>query len=129
MRAMRASDEQYLNERDLAWSAHREGDMTNLVIEGWPVPDGLEPDTTTLLIRLPAGFNIAAPDMFWCDPPLATTNATAPAATQVRNQFQGRTWQRWSRHIGPAWRPGIDNVASYLGYITQAMTQAGQATP
>ncbi|MEL6893852.1 MAG: E2/UBC family protein [Actinomycetota bacterium] len=124
---MRASDEQYLDESGLTWSAYQDGEMVNLIIEDWPVPGGLEPETTALLIRLPATFNAAAPDMFWCDPPVVGPNGAAPAATQVRNEFDGRTWQRWSRHIGAAWRPGIDNVASYLGYVAQAMAQAAQA--
>ena len=123
---MRGADTEYLDRRGLSWSAEQDGGFINLVIADWPVPDGLEPATTSLLIRLPAGFNAAGPDMFWCDPPVMGANGAEPAATQVRNQFAGRTWQRWSRHIGAAWRPGIDNVASYLGYVAQAMAQAAR---
>ena len=123
---MRSQDEAYLDEHGYTWSATEDRHFVNLIIDEWAIPDGLTPSTTSVLIRLPAGFNVSGPDMFWCDPPVTLPCGTEPHATHVRNEFAGRQWQRWSRHIGNAWRPGVDNVATYLHYVAQSMTQAGE---
>ena len=35
--------------------------------------------------------------------------------------FDGKTWQRWSRHRTPAnpWRPGLDNLATHFGLVEE----------
>jgi hypothetical protein len=91
--------------------------MLNLVISAYKLPEGYEPQQVDLLLRLPAGFPDAAPDMFWTSPIVSYVGGGEPAATSDRLQFDGRVWQRWSRHLAQAWRPGIDNLQTYLRLI------------
>jgi hypothetical protein len=93
------------------------------MIDEFPMARGLEPATTTLMLRLPPGFPDAAPDMFWLDPPAQHHGATIPG-TEAREPYLGRTWQRWSRHIQGQWRPGIDNLGTYLAYVRRCLDQA-----
>jgi hypothetical protein len=77
----------------------------------------------TLLLRLPAGFPDVHPDMFWLDPPVQTVTGLPIAGTQVHEVHLGRSWQRWSRHVIGNWRPGIDNLSTYLAYIRRCLDQ------
>ena len=85
---------------------------------GWP-------KEVTLLLRLPPGFPDATPDMFWVDPPLHTKEGATIPGTESIEQHAGRSWQRWSRHIQGQWRPGIDNLATYMFYVRRCLREAG----
>lgn len=114
-----------LDELGLPYQSQAEPGFVNVVIADYPTGPGLEPPTTSLLVRLPLGFPDATPDMFWCDPPVVTTHGNSVAGTESREAHAGRTWQRWSRHIQGQWRPGIDNLATYLAYIRRCFDVAG----
>lgn len=110
-------DEAYLRERGFDYEMIEEGQNFSLIIRGFRLPQGYLPDLIDLLLRLPGGFPDAAPDMFWTFPVVAYAGGGVPQATEVRLDYNGRTWQRWSRHLAIAWRPGIDNLQTYLRLI------------
>jgi hypothetical protein len=112
-----AADEALLASRGYVYEVISEGQMFSLIIRGYRLPAGYEPAVVDLLLRLPGGFPDAAPDMWWISPTVAYANGTVPPATEVREAHHGVTWQRWSRHLALAWRPGIDNLQSYLRLI------------
>lgn len=122
---LRDRDTAVLDELGLAYESQSEPGFVNVVISGYPTGSGLEPRTTSLLVRLPLGFPDATPDMFWCDPPVVTAQGQAVPGTEAREAHVGRNWQRWSRHIQGQWRPGIDNLATYLAYIRRCFDVAG----
>jgi hypothetical protein len=103
------------------------GTWIYVLIHDYVLPDGFEPASTTMLLRLPPGFPDAAPDMFWADPPIKVraTGAYPVAADQFElypvdgeESMQVRRWQRFSRHLpNGAWRPGIDDLRSWLRTI------------
>lgn len=101
----------------------QEGAFVTITIDEFPTAQGLEPAMSTLMLRLPPGFPDAAPDMFWLDPPAHRHGAPIPG-TEAREPYLGRTWQRWSRHIQGQWRPGIDNLGTYLAYVRRCLDQA-----
>lgn len=122
---LRDQDTAVLDELRLPYVVEAQPGFVNVVINNYPTASGLQPTTTTLLVRLPLGFPDATPDMFWCDPPiLAATGAVVPG-TELRETHGGRSWQRWSRHIQGQWRPGIDNLGTYLAYIRRCFDVAG----
>lgn len=88
------------------------------------MPRGMIPEKSTMLVRLPPGFPDAAPDMFWLDPAVHGSDGRVFPGTEASQIFIGRTWQRWSRHIQQEWRPGIDNLATYMAYIRRCLDQA-----
>ncbi len=106
------------------WDAVVEAGMVCITISSYPLADGLAPDKSDLLIRLPAGFPDVGPDMFWFGAPVTLAGGAAIPQTQVMESHLGTTWQRWSRHIGGDWRPGIDNLRSYMRYVQTSIEGA-----
>lgn len=122
---LRAQDTAVLDDLGRPYTAQVEPGFINIVITDYPTGAGLQPERTDVLVRLPLGFPDATPDMFWCDPPVSTATGVTIPGTEAREAHAGRTWQRWSRHIQGQWRPGIDNLGTYLAYIRRCFDMAG----
>lgn len=118
-------DRLYLESKDWRYEVISEEQMISVVIYDYPLPVGYSPSKVDLLLRLPAGFPDAAPDMFWVDPAVTYADGAVPPATEVRELHHERTWQRWSRHLAVAWRPGIDNLQTYLRLIRTDLENGG----
>jgi hypothetical protein len=127
---LRAEDQQHLESLGLPFELAADGGLVCVVISGWPLPPGYAPERTDLLLRLPAGFPDAAPDMYWCEPfiRVVATGSFPQAADQMETHL-GRTWQRFSRHLSAGqWQPGRDNLASYLALIRHELASTAPAT-
>jgi hypothetical protein len=107
-----------------AYGVQPEGGLTCVVLEGFRLPRGLSVATTDMLLRLPPGFPDAAPDMFWCDPPVHRTDGSIINQSEVTESYLGRQWQRFSRHLNPGeWRPGVDSVDSFVVLIRKTLCE------
>lgn len=98
-----------------------------LIISDYKLPENkYQIDAVRLLIRIPNGYNDTPPDMFFCYPHLkfSTTNSEPPA-TGGRFNFDGTSWQQWSRHsnVGNDWRAGIDGISSHLQKVNTALNK------
>lgn len=122
---LRPADIASVEELCLPYTVTAEAGFALLQIEKFPADAGLAPKEVTLLLRLPPGFPDATPDMFWVDPPLRTAAGATIPGTESVEQHAGRTWQRWSRHIQGQWRPGIDNLGTYMFYVRRCLGEAG----
>lgn len=120
---LREQDQTYLDSLGYVHTAEVGDGFVNLVLAEFPTP-GLDQQAVDLLLRLPIGFPDATPDMFWVSPSL-TFNGSSIPGTEVIETYLGRSWQRWSRHIGGQWRPGVDNLETYLAYVRRALALAG----
>ena len=123
---MLPGDQEALEAKQLKSEEFIEAGFNCVVIKDYPLPPGYNRKATDLLIRLPAGYPDAAPDMFWCDPPvrLASTGGYPVAADQMEPHGK-RSWQRFSRHLQPtSWRPGSDNLNSYLSLVARALRES-----
>lgn len=123
---LRPVDWAYLDENNLAWDAVVEAGMVCVTIKEYPLAAGLTPVVNELLVRLPSGFPDVGPDMFWFAEPVTRVDGTEIPAVQVTENHLGRSWQRWSRHIGGRWRPGVDDLRSYMAYIAICIQAAGR---
>lgn len=121
---LRDADQRTLDELGRPYTVAVGGAFIELVISGFQLPANLQPTVVDLLLRLPPGFPDAAPDMFWLDPAATGPGGAGIPGTESSELYLGRTWQRWSRHIGGQWRPGIDNLATYMAYIRRCLDQA-----
>jgi hypothetical protein len=120
---LRSVDRDALKRLGLPFKVSWKGGFTMIQIENYPLGSGLRPDEVTVLLRLPAGFPDVYPDMFWVDPPVQLPSGRAIAGTQYMETHLDRQWQRWSRHVIGDWRPGIDNLATYLAYVRRCFDQ------
>jgi E2/UBC family protein E len=120
-----AEDGAWLDGLGLDWSAALDGSMLDIIVAGYRVPAGYDHDQSDLLIRLPASWPDGTPDMFWFDPPLRLKSGGGwPDRAADMTIIAGRTWQRWSRHIGGGWRSGVDGIGNYLAIIDRALVEA-----
>lgn len=99
-----------------------------VVISGWEMPPGLQPEVADVLVRLPQGFPDTAPDMFWLSPRVTAGGRPVPG-TDATETYLGRSWQRWSRHFGGTWRRGVDDLASLLAIVRRCLADAAGVTP
>ncbi len=118
-------DAQFLHREEIAYRTFEEGSMLNVELLDFPLPAGLSASTANVLLRLSSNYPDAAPDMWWVIPHLATAQGAEIAATQSIETFDGRQWQRWSRHLDAgAWRPGVDGLESYFRLLHTELTAA-----
>jgi hypothetical protein len=116
-------DRSFLDRKDYKYSVQRADQQTCLTINDFPLPAGFNVANCELLIRLPAGWPDATPDMFWVRPNLTVSGAT-PAQAQVHEQLLGLAWQRFSRHLTSGqWRPGLDDLEAWMTWITRSLHQ------
>lgn len=120
---LREQDQAFLDSLGYGYTVEAVDGFVNVVLADFPTP-GLDRSKADLLLRLPIGFPDATPDMFWVSPVLTAKGAAIPGAEVIENHV-GRAWQRWSRHIGGQWRPGVDNLETYLAYVRRALAIAG----
>ena len=112
----------FLTERATTHEIVVESGMTCIVLPEWRLPEGFDRPAADLLVRLTPGYPDVPPDMWWFDPPVLKADGQALPATNVREHYLGRTWQRWSRHFsGAQWKSGVDCLESYLALIRQDM--------
>ncbi len=122
------NDLEYLKNKGLDFEAKLEVNMISLVIKDFALPEGYWPSEVDLLLRLPLQFPQASPDMFWTDPVISYANGGIPPQTQMRQNFMGRSWQRWSRHFSQSrWRPGTDDLRSYVQLIRSTLEREVRA--
>jgi len=104
------------NRLGLEWEAVKEGDVRRVVIHKFGVPDGYTVTEADLFVRLEAGYPDAQIDMVFFFPHLGLKSGRTIGATTGQQQFDGRSWQQWSRHRTGEnpWIPGIDNIERHL---------------
>ena len=95
-----------------------EGGALRVVIHGVPLPPGYTLAEVMVNVRIEPGYPDTQLDMAYFYPPLERLDGKAVAAASP-DVFDGKTWQRWSRHRTPAnpWRPGIDNLSTHYELI------------
>ena len=113
-------DVAFLNDRGIAHEVIPESGMTCVVFRQWPLPKGLDRDTSDLLVRLRPGYPDVQPDMWWFAPAVRRADGRELPNTNVVESYLGQTWQRWSRHFSSGqWQSGVDGLESYLALIWQ----------
>ncbi len=97
------------------------GSLVHVTIDDFPLPTGYSANSCDLLLRLPRAFPDATPDMFWVSPLITFDDGAVIGGTQSTESYDDRVWQRWSRHIGAQWRPGIDDLDTYIGFVRSCL--------
>ena len=117
-----------LPQDDLSWLCETgrpfelvaEGNVLRVVLHEFTVPPGYDLSKVDVNVRIAPGYPDTQIDMVYVHPPLARADRR-PIAALAQDRFDGKNWQRWSRHRTPAnpWRPGIDNLSTHFGLVKE----------
>lgn len=120
------SDSQYLDRAGIAHRVFDDGTgVLNVELLDFPMPPGLNVEHANVLFRLSLSYPDVPPDMWWVHPHLTPVAGGVIAATESIESYDGRTWQRWSRHLDPSvWRSGIDGLESYVRLLRTELSSA-----
>jgi hypothetical protein len=111
------ADRDFLSAAGYDFTVERVDKQIHIIIRNFPLPR-YKPQSADLLIIVPNGYPNAKLDMFWTYPDVSLPNGSVPVKADVHQQFGGRNWQRWSRHIADGkWRPGVDNLRTYMATV------------
>jgi hypothetical protein len=120
-------DRDYLLEKGYQFEEKIDTNRNGLIIRNWQLPGGkYNLPSSDLLILIPNGYPDIKPDMWYFNPDILIAPSNKPARqTQAKINFEGKAWQRWSRHF-PAneWRSGVDGIHTYLKKIQVALDAA-----
>ena len=119
-------DVRFLNNAGIAYRTFDDGSgMLNIELLDFTLPEGLNTAQANILMRLVATYPDSPPDMWWTIPHLTTAQGGTITNTELLETYDGRTWQRWSRHLDPgSWRPGVDSLQSYVQLLRCELTAA-----
>lgn len=113
--AVLEEDAEFLNGKSYSWEAVAQAEVKRIVVRGFEPPRGFTPAKVDMFVILPHGYPDTQIDMVYFYPALAR-NDGKPIRSLVTNDFEGKSWQGWSRHRteNSPWRQGIDNVGTHL---------------
>jgi len=113
-------DDKFLQKQPLEWENVAEDNIKRIVIHDFPVPDGYNIEKVALNIRVEPTYPDTQLDMVYFFPTLSRSDGK-PIKAITDDQFDGKIWQRWSRHRTNQnpWRPGIDNLETHLILISE----------
>jgi hypothetical protein len=108
---------------DMEWLTDRGGRFELVSSEGAlrailydvDIPAGYNVSKADVYFRIEPGYPDAQIDMAYFAPNLSLSSGRQIGALTPDN-FDGKVWQRWSRHRTPAnpWRPGVDSIATHF---------------
>ena len=111
-------DVEHLDARGLRWETIHDAGGQWLILHDFPTYEGFNHRQANLAIQIAPGYPVAPLDMAYFNPDLVRVDGK-PISAVSAHQFDGKNWQRWSRHrtSDAPWRPGIDNIATHLGCV------------
>lgn len=115
-----AEDMEWLEQRGAPFELVADGGALRVVLRDLVLPSGYNVKTTDANVRIEAGYPDAQIDMVYFHPGLVLLSGRRIGAI-TSEVFEGKTWQRWSRHRTPAnpWRPGIDSLATHFALVQE----------
>lgn len=117
-----AEDLEWLESQGFEYELVVESAVLRVVINDLKVPAGYNTDKVMVNVRIEAGYPDNQIDMAYFYPDLTRVDGK-PINALSTDSFDGKVWQRWSRHRTPAnpWRPGIDNLSTHFALINDWM--------
>jgi hypothetical protein len=128
--ALPETDVEYLDSLCIPWESVIEKNVMRIVIHDYPVPDRYNHTQVSLYLRIENGYPDTQIDMAYFYPPLERKDGKPIKALSTDN-FDGKVWQRWSRHRTNAnpWRIGIDCVATHMALVKAWLEREFRRSP
>ena len=116
--ALPREDLEWLDNTSAKYELVAEGGVLRVVLYDFPIPPGYRLRQADVNVRIEPGYPDTQIDMVYVHPALQRADERPIAATAI-DRFDGKQWQRWSRHRTPAnsWRPGVDNLSTHFGLV------------
>ena len=116
--ALPQEDLEWLNSIPGRFELVAEGGVLRVVLYGFPIPPGYLQRQADANVRIESGYPDTQIDMVYVHPALQRADGK-PIIAISTDDFDGKRWQRWSRHRTAAnpWRPGVDNLATHFGLV------------
>ncbi len=113
-----SDDLNFLESRQEPWETVVDGAIKRVILCNHRVPPGYNLSNVDLYIRIDATYPDTQIDMVYFYPHLVRSDGKPIKAT-INDSFDGKTWQRWSRHRTSAnpWRPEIDNLSTHISLV------------
>jgi len=102
-----------------------DADLRWLVIRRWPLAAGWNKQHTRLLVLIPPGYPITAPDNFFTELDLAVKGDGTPGSTSGPVQHAGQAWLQFSYHLeGGEWQPEHGhNFLTFLAGVSRRLQE------
>lgn len=115
--ALPVEDASWLESQHFDFELIVEG-VPRVIVYGFSLPAGYTANTVDINVRIEPGYPDAQIDMAYFFPALSRISGK-PIGAVSPDTFDGKVWQRWSRHRTPAnpWRPGVDNLSTHFALI------------
>ncbi|MBR8842859.1 multiubiquitin domain-containing protein [Pseudoalteromonas sp. JC3] len=112
------NDTTYLDSLGLSWETVIERNIKRVVIYDYPIIKGYSVDKTDVYFQIPPSYPMTQIDMAYFYPSLQRLDGKQINCT-TQDNFDGKTWQRWSRHRTSSnpWRPGLDSIETHIAYM------------
>jgi hypothetical protein len=123
-------DVKFLKEKFPDHAVRQVGNELHVLVRNYSFPEQYAPRIADLLLRLPAGYPNAAPDMFWTKPdvrlasgawPSQCEHHEVPGTGQGSEVYEQIPWQRWSRHFENDWIVGRHGLQFFMRTISQEL--------
>lgn len=109
-------------QKSFAVEVHEDASVVDVVLKNFPLGAGFNMPSADLLIRVPLSYPDSGPDMFWTDPRVLLSNGREPQAANLKEQYLGREWRRFSWHRS-RWDSVRDDLFSYLEFVRHRIAQ------
>lgn len=120
-----SSHREYLAEKAIAFEEVEAGGQRGLICRDYSLPPGkYDAARADALILILPGYPDVPSDMFYLHPWVRLLQGNRyPTRADCAYQFNGHSWQRWSRHSSE-WRPGVDGIWTLLKRMDHALRTA-----
>lgn len=115
-----AEDVEWLDARGAPYELVAGPEGLRVIICDVPIPVGYNHSVVDLYFKIEPGYPDAQIDMVWFSQELRLLSGRAIGAV-LQEMFEGKAWQRWSRHRTPVnpWRPGVDGLATQYALVQE----------
>lgn len=87
------------------------------------LPAGWNQRSTSVVIELPVGYPIAAPDCFWADPTLRLASGAMPQNAALNANYGGGEARLWFSYHPSRWNPNVDDLVRYVNVVRKRLQQ------
>lgn len=117
-------DRLYLDAQSFSWEAVQDGTTRWILLQDFPIVAGYNISVSTAAMEIPQSYPDTQIDMVYFHPHLVRLDGR-PIPKLKDRSFDGKIWQRWSRHRTAAnpWRSDYDSIETHLLLVDEWLSR------